>query len=334
MRRLLHPEYGCRLRLRVRRRIRTIHSDAWKEMNMAATKLATTAEEFSVAAENLYAYWTLNCLPEISYAVSNDAVARPQLYQSDDIPDDLVTMRMSYGTTPHLPNAAQRQAMITPILGPSDGSKTGMMTAASQPFQIARRKFVDACTAFAQQASAIEGDILEAQVRSSAETLRAHFQGICGKSFQLTAQQINALFDIATRILKNPGITKVFGIGHIESTWPLNSMDPDGAKFVESAGTALSLSGDSKLTFTDFLLLQRLAREGSQAIHVLLSAGPLSDKELKLLISKGYSWGASLREVSSGARYIRQPTTGAPTQMTRPSAPQFPGTQPSATPAQ
>jgi hypothetical protein len=302
---------------------------------MAETKLAT-AEEFSVAAENLYTYWTLNCLAEISYAVSNDAVARPQLYQSDEIPDDLVTLRMSYGTTPHLPNSAQRQAMITPILGPSDGSKIGMMTAASQsPFQIARRKFVDACTAFAQQASDIEGDILEAQVRSSAETLRAHFEGIRGKSFQLTAQQINALFDIATRILKSPGITKVFGIGRIESGWPLDSMDPNGAKFVESAGTALSLSGDSKLTFTDFLLLQRIAREGSQAIHVLLSADPLSDEQLKVLISKGYTWGASLREASSGAQYPPQPPTGVPTQMIpqmiRPGTPRLPGTQPSIT---
>jgi len=303
---------------------------------MEETEFATPDEEFSVAAGNLYAYWTLNCLAEISYAVSNDAVARPQLYQSDDIPDDLVTMRMSYGTTPHLPNSAQRQAMITPILGPSDGSRAGtMMAAVSQsPFQIARRKFLDACTAFAQQASDIEGEILEDRVRSSAATLRAHFQGIRGKSFRLTAQQINALFDVATRILKSPGVTKVFGIGHIESAWPLKSMDPNGAKFVESAGTALPSSGDWKLTFTDFLLLQRIAEEGSQTIHVLLSADSLSDKDLKLLIRKGYTWGASLREASSGAQYTPQSATSAQAQMIRQHAPRLPGIQTSATPAQ
>ena len=177
---------------------------------------ATTDKEFPAAAGNLYAHWTLNCLAEISYAISNDAVGRPQLYQSDDIPDDLVAIRMSYGTTPHLPNSAQRQAMITPILGPSDGSRAGTMTGAvsQSSFQIARRKFVDACAAFAQQASDIEGGILEDRVRSSAATLRAHFEGIRGKSFRLTAQQISALFGITTRILKSPGVTKVFGIGH------------------------------------------------------------------------------------------------------------------------
>lgn len=313
-------------------------SDTWKEMDMEKTKteFAATDEEFSVAAGDLYAHWTLNCLPEISYAVSNDAVARPQLYKSDDIPDDLVTMRMSYGTTPRLPNAEQRQAMITPILGPSDGSRSGMMMAAvsQSSFQIARRKFVDACTAFAQQATHVEGEILEERVRSSAETLRAHFQGIRGKSFRLTVQQINALFDIATHILKSPGITKVFGIEHIESTWPLKSMDPNGATFIESAGTTLPMSGDWKLTFTNFLLLQRLAREGSQAIHVLLSVDSLSDKELELLIGKGYTWGASLREASLSAQYPPQPTTGSQAQMTRPRAPGLPGTQPFATPAQ
>lgn len=303
---------------------------------MKETELATADDEFSVAAGKVYTCWTLNCLPEITYALSSDAVARPQLYQSDDIPDDLVTMRMSYGTTPHLPNAAQRQAMITPIFGPSDGSRAGIMMTASviqSPFQIARRKFVDACTAFAQQASDIEGHILEERVRSSAETLRAHLHGIRGKSFQLTARQINALFDIATRILKSPGITKVFGIGHIEPAWPLNSMDPNGAKFVESAGTALSLSGDSRLTFTDFLLLQRIAREGSEAIHVLLSVDLLSDKELKLLIGKGYTWGASLQEASWDAQYTPQPPTGTQAQAIRQRAPRLPGTQPSATPA-
>lgn len=77
-------------------------------------------------------------------------------------------------------------------------------------------------------------------------------------------------------------------------------MDPNGAKFVESAGTTLSLSGDLKITFTDFLLLQRIAVEGSQAIHTLLSA----EKELKPLIRKGYAWGASLREASLGAQYL------------------------------
>jgi hypothetical protein len=281
-------------------------------MDMASAS-ATTIDEFPTTAGTLYARWTLDCLAEISYAISKDAISRPQLYQSDDIPDDLVTLRMSYGTAPHFPNSTQRQAMMIPILGPSDGLSTGASTQSS--FQIARRQFVDACAAFAEQASEVEGSILEDRVRSSAATLRAHFQGMRGKSFRLSVHQINALFEIAIGTLHAPGVTKVFGIGHIEPEWPFNSMDPNGAKLVESVGIALSLSGYCKLTFTDFLLLQRIAQEGSEAIHVLLSVDPLSDKDLKSLIRRGYTWGASLREAPGCAQYVPQGAIAAQPQM-------------------
>ena len=62
----------------------------------------------------------------------------------------------------------------------------------------------------------------------------------------------------------------------------------------------LSLSGDCRLTFTDFLLLQRIAQEGSEAIRVLLS----NDPDLKSVISKGYTWGASLLEMARGSQYF------------------------------
>ena len=259
---------------------------------------AASSDEFPAVAGNLYAQWTLDCLVDISYAISQDAISRPELYQSDDIPDEIVTLRMSYGTAPHLPNTPQRQAMMMPILGPSDGLWTGQMMPArsTSSFQIARRKFVDACAAFAQQASDIEGPILEDRVRSAAATLRGHFHGMRGKTFGLSVHQMKASFDIAIRILKSPGISKVFGVGHIDPGWPLHSTDPNGAKLVEFVGTALS--GVQKVTFTDFLLLQRIAEEGAQSIQVLLSADHhLSDQELKSVINRGYIWGADLREV-------------------------------------
>jgi hypothetical protein len=269
---------------------------------------ATTIDEFPNIAKHLYARWTLDCLAEIGYAISKDAIARPQLYQSDDIPDELVTLRMSYGTAPHFPNSAQRRTMMSPILGSSDG----LRTAASSQFQTARRNFVDACVVIAENASAAEGRILEERVRSSAAILRAHLEGVRGKSFRLSMQQINALFEIAVRTLKTPGVTKVFGIEHIQPEWPFNSMDPNGAKLIENIGTALSLSGDCKLTFTDFLSLQWIAQEGSQVIHLLLSVDPLSDNDLKSLIRSGYSWGTSLREVAGGSQYVPQAVARPP----------------------
>lgn len=273
---------------------------------------ATTDDEFPTIAGNLYARWTLDCLTEIAYAISTDAISRPQLYQSDDIPDDLVPLRMSYGTAPHFPNSTQRQAMMMPILGSSDGFKGA---GSQSSFQIARRKFVDACAAFAEQASQIEGSILEDRIRSSAKILRAHFHGIRGKSFLLSEKQIQALFDITVRTLKAPGVTKIFGIGHLEPEWPMDSTDPNGAKLVENLGSALSLSGNNRLTFTDFLLLQRVAQEGSHTIRLLLSGDPLSDKDITSLIGRGYMWGTSLRELPGVTQPV--PQSAAMTQFPR-----------------
>jgi hypothetical protein len=123
-------------------------------------------EEFPEIAAKLYGQWTLDCLGDISNAIANDVVARPQLYQSDDIPDDLVTFRMSYGTASHFPNPTQRQAMMAPILGQSDGRASGATSGSGikSSFQIARKKFVDACAAFAQYASDIERSVLEEEV--------------------------------------------------------------------------------------------------------------------------------------------------------------------------
>ena len=56
---------------------------------MAATS-PPTADEFPAIAGNLYARWTLDCMGDIAYAIANHAIARPQLYVSDNLPDELI----------------------------------------------------------------------------------------------------------------------------------------------------------------------------------------------------------------------------------------------------
>src|SRR5215475_10856195 len=82
---------------------------------------SSTSEDFPALIGDLYAIWTLDCLIEIGYAVSVDFITRPQLYLSDDIPDATMELRSSYGTTAAFPDTAQRQAMMLPVFGRSDG---------------------------------------------------------------------------------------------------------------------------------------------------------------------------------------------------------------------
>ncbi len=60
-------------------------------------------DDFPSLIGHLYATWTLDCLIEIGGAVSVDLITRPQLYLSEDIPDTIVDLRMSYGNGCPLP---------------------------------------------------------------------------------------------------------------------------------------------------------------------------------------------------------------------------------------
>src|SRR5262249_4317599 len=163
-------------------------------MATATAAAATQGNDFLTFISRLYAQWTLDCLVEIGYAISVDFVTRPQLYLGDDIPDRIVQLRTSYGTDAQFPNTAQRQAIMAPIFGRSAEPKPDASTA-SAPFHIARKKFLDACVAFSERAVDSGISMLEERVRSAVVPLRAHFQGLAGKSIRLTGNQMKAISD-------------------------------------------------------------------------------------------------------------------------------------------
>lgn len=254
-----------------------------------------SADDFSALVGDLYSRWTLDCLVEIGNAVSLDLISRPQLYQSNDIPETIVGLRMSYGTNADLANAAQRQAMMVPIFGRSDGLKPDASNAAS-PFHIVRKKLVDACIAFSERSADTGVPMLADRVRSALVLLRAHFDGLRGKSVQLSYQQIRAVSEAVIKIQTSPGIARVFGVAPPEKDWPLRSNDPNGAKLVEAAGVALQLPAEQKLGYTKFMLLQRVAQEGGSALPLVLAADSSSETDLQALITQVYSWGSSLKD--------------------------------------
>jgi hypothetical protein len=256
---------------------------------------APRTDDFPALLGDLYARWTLDCLIEIGYAISLDFVARPQLYQGDDIPDGIVGLRASYGSNADFANAAQRQAMMAPIFGRSDGLKPDASNAASS-FHMARKKLVDACIAFSERAVDTGVSMLEDRVRSALVPLRAHFEGLRGKSFSLSYAQMKAESENVIRILTSPSVARVFSVAPAVKDWPLSSNDPNGAKLVEAAGSALALPAECKLGYTRFILSQRVAQEGGRALPLVLTADPNSEIDLHALISQVYSWGTSLRD--------------------------------------
>jgi hypothetical protein len=126
--------------------------------------------------------------------------------------------------------------------------------------------------------------------------LRAHLEGIDGQSFRLTAQQIQDLSDIVIGILRAADVAKVFGVSPADARWPFDSVDPNGAKLVENIGLTLSLPPECKLSYTRFILLQRVAQEGGRTLSQVLVTDPTSEQSLLDLITQGYTWGTSLRD--------------------------------------
>src|SRR4051794_20766569 len=250
---------------------------------------------FPAFVGHLYAIWTLDCLDEIGYMVSVDFITRPHLYLGDDIPDQIVQLRMTYGTEAQFPNTAQRQAMMMPVFGRSDGLKPDA-SVGTAPFHVARKKLIDACIAFSERAVDTGVAMLLERVRSAIVPLRAHFQALAGKSILLSGGQMNAISNTVVSILVAPSVAKVFSVSPADAQWPFGSDDPNGAKLVEIVGTTLPLPQDCKLSYTRFILLQRVAQEGERTLPLVLTVNLDKEQDLLALITQAYTWGTSLRD--------------------------------------
>jgi hypothetical protein len=263
-----------------------------------ATRTQESAD-FPDLIAKLYSRWALDGLIELAYAVSLDFAAKPQSYVGPDIPEVISDFRVAYGTDKHFQNTAQRQAMVLPILGRSDGLKPDQSVSASK-FHVTRKAFLDACVAFSERTVDTGLAGLEARVQSSLLTFRSHFEGLKGTAVQMASHLITDVSGHAAQILKAPGVAKVFGQDPAGGDWPLSSIDANGAKLVEAIGASLSVPAEYKLAQTKFILLQQIAQEGSKTLPLVLRTDP-KGSSLNEVIKHGYAWCSSLRDYQQAA---------------------------------
>jgi hypothetical protein len=258
----------------------------------------------------LYGAWTLDVIIDLAHAVALDFVARPQSYggldadRDRDVIDIIQKFRVSYGKAERFEDAPGRQAMVLPILARSDALRPDSNVGTSS-FYLARKRFLDACTAFSERTVESGVHMLAARVVSSLVTLRAYFDGLNGASAGSTSKRIVEEFENATRVLKSPGVATMFGQKPpADADWPLeadpNQSDPNGAKLVEAIGASLAVPPEDKLSYLKFILLQRVAQVGSAALTLALEDNALADvadkAKLDLLVTAGYLWATALRD--------------------------------------
>jgi hypothetical protein len=255
-----------------------------------------TTVAFDTIIGEMYARCTLDYLIEQAYEVSNDFISRPHLYQ-ESIAGDIVELRMSYGTSRNYPNMQQRQRMYMPVFGKLDGLRPDSNSYSQ--FHLVRKKLIDASIAYSERVYDSGLDMLRERIRSAVIPLRSHLTKLQGYSVQSSYDQTKAIFDLAVDVLKSPVVAKVFGLEQPEPNWPLDSDDPEGAKLVEAIGATLKIQHDYILTFDRFILLQRVAREGREALRLVLTTDTNKNDELEKLVTKVYTWGSSLRDFLS-----------------------------------
>jgi hypothetical protein len=260
-------------------------------------KANTKSVELGSIIGDMYSQWTLDSIVELAYGVSNDFINRPQLYQNGEIPDEIVDLRMSYGTSRNFPNMQQRQLMLMPVFGKSDGQRPDSSTS---PFYSARKKLIDASIAYSERVYDTGLAMLKDRIRSAIIPIRSHLQSIAGHSVESSYDQSKKIFDLAVRILTSSVVARVFGVEKATEGWPMANDDPNGAKLVGAIGATLKLPPDYNLTYDRFILLQRVANEGRDALELLLLQDPTSSEEkLNDLVTKVYTWGTSLRDFQS-----------------------------------
>jgi hypothetical protein len=254
----------------------------------------------------LYKRWVLDCVVMSAFAVSKDFSQRPELYQNvgGDVPAKLTALQSRYGYDGDFPNCDQRNMLLTPIFGLSDG---GPKVDTGSAFFGTRQTVIGAATDYSENAQPTGFPMLRERVRSALVPFRTFLRDREGDSLTETHRRIESLFDVAETILKNENVRIVFGINKdIDGDWPLNSTDPNGAKLIEKITLQLSDIPVGQVSLDRFVRLQRVAEKGADAIRSVIGEDvERDDEKLATAIANFYAWGSDLEAVKADLSVAR-----------------------------
>lgn len=281
-------------------------SDSYANRQGRHALKAETGTKYTDLVSELYARWALDCLVDLAYAVSKDCVNRPYMYKSDSIPSEISDLLLGYGAGPSLPDAARRRMMLVPIFGAPDWQEAAAAPTPSS-FRDARKQLVDACAAYAERAVDTGIQMLKERVKSALVPLRAHLENVEGRSIELSYRHIRAVSDTAAKILKSGGVAGVFGQPAPDTGWPFSTNDPKGANVVSRIGATLTVPDNCVFSYTQFILLQRVASEGRRALNHIMAQDLASDKNLQDLIGSVYTWSSSISDYRAAKSAAQTP---------------------------
>jgi hypothetical protein len=263
----------------------------------------------------LYFYQILDCLVDLAYKVTIDFRKRPQLYKNlgdPSIAPTLAALNAKYGTEVNFLSRDERNEIYLPIFGSWDGSSSNQ----SESFPRLRNDLVRAATAFANGAE--EGvAILREGVRTAHRPFKDYLVGLQGDSVRFSKD--TALSDLTEKtcypIIRNNEVAGVFGVKGIRGNNYPYATDPAEDILVEQMCMQLRQIDNSPIYLTTERIsnLQRAALRGTEAIATVIDFEDdpnHTTADLDLLITKCYTWGTALNDLS-GRPMVAQPRTMA-----------------------
>ena len=252
----------------------------------------------------LYFYMILDCLVDLSYRVSFDFFKRPHLYtnlKGSNISENIAKLHSRYGNHEEFLSKEQRFMLYDPIFGHRIENAENTIDD-THSFQRLSQELLSACAAFAERVFDTGVDMLRERVRISHRPFKEYLRGLQGNSlswsFDNSITTINE--GIAYNIHRDNGVSSVFGINNpIDGNWPYKE-DSNANKVVEEISKQLQLEGFSTKVITreHFSNLQRTALRGAEGLATIIDFDENStDKDLAVLITKGYKWGSSLSSI-------------------------------------
>jgi hypothetical protein len=263
---------------------------------MTAIGSATTlSPSFGAIIGEMYARWTLDCFVEIAHAVSIDYAARPEFYHDPGVPDEIASLRVSYGYSSHFPDRSQRNDLSGPAFGASDGYPAPKgVTAFVDQFRRYREPLFRACIAYTQRSIADATAGLKQDVIQAMSYFPSYLRNFDGASLRSSSRQLRSISDLAYEILRSGAVAVAFGVNPPpNSRWPMESDDQRGSQLISAISDKLQLK-DSGLAQDQCTKLRTMAQDGASALEAVLLDDPTSERNFEALVQKVYAWAKSI----------------------------------------
>ncbi|MGW2292039.1 hypothetical protein [Streptomyces phaeochromogenes] len=248
---------------------------------------------------DLYQRWALDIIPGLGSACAVLCRDNPQEFKNmpPDALDVLANLRYRTGFDSTYLDDQGRRALISPVLGDSDGTKARERTGAFHRSADALR---GRAKDFVQRVATTGEAQLRLAFQDSATTFQKYLTTVDGNVVHDAYDRYATHFDDVVAILRTTEFAAGLGLPPAPSHWPLDtSWDGDGAMLVHAVSRRSQASGGRPVVSDEeFLQLQRLAAYGAEAITAVLTNTKIySDvKETDAAIGSAYRWWTAIAE--------------------------------------